>query len=381
MAKRRRLEAPSAAELDRIEEEFRRETSQPDGRRAAPIAQVARETAAALDFSDPSALAARGQDAEDAERLREAEAQGLLMLDIPLDQIQLDSMIRDRSVIDEDALRELRESILKNGMRMPIEVYQLANEAHGVNATGPAVQGEGGPQFGLMSGYRRLHVMKQLHGEMGQGFFDTIRAVLRRPATDADRFAAMVEENEVRQQLSHFERGRIAALSAQQGVFANTEAAVAALFPVASKAKRSKIRSFAMIFEELGDILKFPENLREKDGLRIASALRDGREVDLREALIPFQPATPSEEWLLLESALNGLEQSEARAARGGRPKAKPRTPGWSGQTRTLNNGIRLKKSEDAKGYVLHISGRTLPPDVLTEVVDRVAYLLEDPEQ
>jgi len=117
-----------------------------------------------------------------------------------------------------------------------------------------------------------LHVVKALHKEMGKGHFETIRAVLRTPATDADRFAAMVEENEVRQQLSHFERGRIAALSAQQGVFANTEAAVAALFPVASKAKRSKIRSFAMIFEELGDILEFPEALREKDGLRIASA-------------------------------------------------------------------------------------------------------------
>ncbi len=372
MAKRRRLEAPSAEDLNKIEEEFRRETSSPDTRRAAPIAQVARETAAALDFSDTSALAAQGQDAADAARLKEAEAKGLLLLDIPLGQIDLNSMIRDRSVLDASAMDELRDSVLKNGMRMPIEVYQLPNAADGAP--------EGDLRFGLLSGYRRLHVARQLHEQMGEGHFETIRAILRKPANDADRFAAMVEENEVRQQLSHFERGRIAALSAQQGIFANTEAAVAALFPVASKAKRSKIRSFAMIFEELGDVLSFPENLRETDGLRIAGALRDGQDAPLREALAQFKPDSAAAEWQMLEEVLNGLEASDTRPARGGRPKSRPNTPGWHGDTLTLNNGIKLRKGTDAKGYSIHISGRSLPPDTLESLVDRLAYLLEDPD-
>lgn len=370
MAKRRRLEAPSAEDLNKIEEEFRRETTSPDTRRAAPIAQVARETAAALDFSDTSHLAAQGRDAEDAARLREAEEKGLLLLDIPLDQIDLDSMIRDRSVLDTTAMAELRDSILKNGMRMPIEVYQLPNPADADT-----------PRFGLLSGYRRLHVAKDLNAQMGAGHFGTIRALLRQPASDADRFAAMVEENEVRQQLSHFERGRIAALSAQQGIFANTEAAVAALFPVASKAKRSKIRSFAMIFEELGDILEFPENLREKDGLRLAGALRDGQEDALRSALAAFKPASAEAEWQMLEDVLSGLEVSETRPARGGRPQKHANTPGWQGDTLTLNNGIRLRKGEDAKGYSIHISGRTIPAEMLDGLIDRLAYLLEDPDK
>lgn len=374
MAKRRRLEAPSAADIEKIEDEFRRETSQPDTRRAAPIAQVARETAAALDFSAPTDLAAQGRDAEDAARLREAEAAGLLMLDIPLDHIDLDSMIRDRSVMEADALRELRDSILKNGMRMPIEVYQLPNATHGDTSADT-------PRFGLLSGYRRLHVVKELRAYMGEGHFDTIRAVLRTPASDADRFAAMVEENEVRQQLSHFERGRVAALAAQQGIFANTEAAVAALFPVASKAKRSKIRSFAMIFEELGDVLEYPETLREKDGLRIASALRDGREDDLRDAMGGAKPANAAEEWHMLSGLLDGLEGSDNRAARGGRPKSRPTTPGWNGDTLTLNNGIKLRKSEDAKGYTVHISGGRVPPGALDEVISRIAFILEGPNK
>lgn len=106
-------------------------------------------------------------------------------------------------------------------------------------------------------------------------------------------FAAMIEENEIRSSLSHFERGRIAVIAAQQGAFANVEASVEALFQQASKAKRSKIRSFALIFEELGDMLAFPEALREKDGLRLATGLRDGAERALREALAAETPETP----------------------------------------------------------------------------------------
>lgn len=51
----------------------------------------------------------------------------------------------------------------------------------------------------------------------------------------------MVEENEVRANLSHYERGRIAVLAAEQGHFTHVEEAVARLSGAASKAKRSKI--------------------------------------------------------------------------------------------------------------------------------------------
>ena len=60
-------------------------------------------------------------------------------------------------------------------------------------------------------------------------------------------------------------------LVAGQGHFADVEEAVARLFGAASKAKRSKIRSFALVHEELGDMLAFPEELTEKGGLRLAA--------------------------------------------------------------------------------------------------------------
>lgn len=372
MAKRRRLEAPSAEDLGKIEDEFRRETPFSNSRRAAPIAQVARETAEAVEVVDPETRAERAQDASDAEELRNARDNGLILIDIPLSEVKADSMVRDRSVMDSVALDELTHSIRTNGMRLPIEVYEIAQDQ---KETGQ------GPRYGLLSGYRRLTVLRSLHAQMGDGHFETVRAIVRKPATDMDRFAAMVEENEIRQQLSHYERGRIAAIAADQGVFANTEAAVLAMFPAASKAKRSKIRSFAMIFEELGDILEFPENLREKDGLRIAGALRDGAEILLREALEAGRAEDPAAEWAIVCDALEGLEATVDRSARGGRPKAKPvKAPGWDGNTLRLSSGINIRKGSDANGYTIHLSGKGISPEMLDDLIERVKYLLEAPD-
>jgi len=370
MAKRRKLEAPSVADLDTFEEEFRRETLSPDTRRGAPIAQVAGETAAAMEFAVPDHLNPKARDAKDAQQLKDLEEKGLLLLEIPLSAIDSDSMIRDRSILDTEALDELKASVLKNGMRLPIEVYPLSGEAS---------DGQG-HRFGLLSGYRRLRVLRDLHAQMGGDLFSSARAILRKPATDRDRFSAMVEENEIRQQLSHYERGRIAAISAQHGVFENTEAAVATMFPAASKAKRSKIRSFAMIFEELGDSLSFPENLKEKDGLRIASALRDGRDEALREALAESNARTADDELVILNDMLDGFEASPGGKARGGRPRAKVKAPGWDGNTLRLSSGITLRKGSDAKGYSIHLNGPGLTSEVLEDVVNRISYLLEKPD-
>ncbi|MCF2906705.1 ParB N-terminal domain-containing protein [Octadecabacter sp. CECT 8868] len=372
MAKRRRLEAPSSADLDKLEEEFRRETPISDPLRAAPIAQVARETAQAIEVADPKERAERARDEADAVKYREIADKELILHDIPINEIDKDSMVRDRSVMDSVALQELHDSILKNGMRLPIEVYELPESSSRAGQ---------GARYGLLSGYRRLSVLRDLHAKMGEGHFETARAIVRTPAADADRFAAMVEENEIRQQLSHYERGRIAAIAADQGVFANTEAAVQAMFPTASKAKRSKIRSFAMIFEDLGDILDFPENLREKDGLRIAGALRDGAEQHLRKALETGRGRDAAAEWATLSDALDALEVPSERSARGGRPKAKKlNAPGWNGNTLLLSSGIKIKKGSDAKGYSIHLSGDGLSPDILEGVIERISYLLEKPD-
>lgn len=386
MARRRKITAPSAEDLASLEAGFQRDALTPPetslgasqgtpkgsvlgaplGAGMAPITQVAAQTAQAIDPRPAEVRAAQEADKKDAETLRTALSEGRLITPIALEQIADDAMIRDRTILVSEEMEELKSSIAISGLRLPIEVYNL-----------PHPQPDG-PQYGLLSGYRRLRAYRELLALSGAETYHTIPAIVRDPDAMGGAFAAMVAENEIRSNLSHFERGRIAAVAAQQGAFANTDAAVGHLFKVASKAKRSKIRSFAVIFEELGDVLEFPESLKEKEGLRLASALRNGGEPALRRALSAGVPATPDDEWAAILPILTEVEHAVvADPRRGGRPKAATKRPGWQGQTRVLSNGITLQRSQDNTGHVIRLEGPGVTPDLVEAAIERLAYLFE----
>ncbi|QUS37066.1 ParB/RepB/Spo0J family partition protein [Falsirhodobacter algicola] len=358
MAKRRKLEAPSSDDLERFEAEFRRETP-PRMPLAAPISQIAADSARAHDPRSAAERAEAARDRADAERFRNADMQGLILQDIPLDAIEADAIVRDRLVLDAEDMAELQQSIATQGMRLPIEVFRTEN-----------------PQkpYGLISGYRRLRAVQNLRAMRGQGGFDTIKAIIRDPDAMGGPFVAMVEENEVRAGLSHFERGRIAVIAAQQGAFPNVEAAVDALFASASRAKRSKVRSFALIFEELGDMLMFPDALREKEGLKLAAALRDGHEAALREALAQGVIDSPQDELMRLEEVLGDLGPAPVRPERGGRP---PRAAGkMRGRRAVLDTGIALTSVHDGKGWTIRLDGQRVDAELVEVAMRELERLL-----
>ena len=293
MAKRR-LDPPSADQLAQMDEEFRSETPTRPSRGTAPIAQVAGETAQLGAGEAPEAKMNR----LDAEKLRAAEEAGLIIQEVPLDQINTNDLVRDRTVMDQGEFDELLTAIQMNGLRLPVEVYK---------------GGEGG--YELISGYRRLMAFRNLHKRFPDAY-GTIKTIVRPPRDMATSFMAMVEENEIRANLSHYERGRIAVLAARQGAFPSTDDAVAKLFLAASKSKRSKVRSFAEVFACLGDVLKFPEDLTERRGLRIAAAIRLGAEDQLRDALEAGQGASVDAEWALIEPLIETLEAALKRRQR-----------------------------------------------------------------
>ena len=380
MAKRRKLEAPSPEDLNRIEDEFRRETSAETGpvatlgagRAMAPIAQIAADSAAHAETGDPARRAEQARNAADAERLRQARAEGLLIVEIPLAEIDADAMIRDRTVLDEDQMLELRQSIAASGLRLPVEVIELDAPR------------EDGVRYTLVSGYRRLMAVRGLRELTENPRYDSIRAIVR-PARGADAaFVSMVEENEVRAELSQFERGRIAVISAQQGAFVNVEDAVNRLFATASKAKRSKVRSFALIFEDLGDMLAFPEALSEKRGLQLAQALRGGAEPALREALAEAGASTPEAEWAAIEAVIATAETAPGQARRGGRPRTAARAgqgaTGWrNAETLRTSAGITIRRMRDDKGYLLRFEGPGLDPELMDSLMAEIRALLERP--
>lgn len=378
MAKRRKLEAPSTEDLSRIEDEFRRETAGPGAapapmtasRAVAPIAQIAADSAAHAEVADPALRAEQARNAADAKRLRQAREQGLLIAELPLEQIDGEAMIRDRTVLDEEQMAELCQSIAASGLRLPIEVIELETS------------GDDQVRYALVSGYRRLMAVRTLLAQTENPKFETIRSIVR-PGRGADAaFVSMVEENEIRAELSQFERGRIAVISAQQGAFVNVEDAVNRLFATASKAKRSKVRSFALIFEELGDMLVFPEALSEKRGLKLAQALRGGVETGLREALANADPETPEAEWQAIEQVIDAAAPAPRDKARGGRPRSErsPRqgNPGWQdAEGVQTSTGITIRQMRDGGGVLFRLEGGGLDQDRIEALTTEIRTFLE----
>ncbi|SMR84091.1 chromosome partitioning protein, ParB family [Aliiroseovarius halocynthiae] len=363
MAKRRKLVAPSADDLNRIEEEFRSETLRKSA--MAPIAQVAAEAAQQAEVLPAEARSAIAKDKADAEQLRDAQDKGLVMVEVPLDQIDSEDMVRDRIAVDEAEMEELRASIRANGLRLPVELYELSNP-------------QGDLVYGIISGYRRVLAMRGLFGATGDAKFSNVKALVKLPETLPDAFVAMVEENEVRADLSHFERGRIAVISAQNGIFETVEAAVDQLFATASKAKRSKVRSFAMVFEALGDMLSFPEKLTERQGLRLASALRAGAESDIRNLLAEGQGVDARSEWDLLESVIESYEAEPRDTSRGGRPKTAPGKR-ESGPAVRTSTGFVLRREHDGQGYLIRLEGRKADAEMVDALIREMEHWLEKP--
>ncbi|WP_424971744.1 ParB/RepB/Spo0J family partition protein [Dinoroseobacter sp. S76] len=362
MAKRRRLETPSSEDLTKIDAEFRRETP---SRPAAPIAQVAADAAALAPTLDPATRAEAARDKTDAERMRAAEAEGLLIREVPLEEIDADAMVRDRMALSEEDLLELRLSIAEHGLRLPIEVFELSEPSEG-------------RRYGLLSGYRRLMAYRYLDQLNKSDRYARIKALVRPRQTIDVAYTAMVEENEIRASLSHYERGRIAVIAANQGAFTNVEAAVEKLFSSASKAKRSKVRSFALVFEELGDMLAFPEALTERRGLQLATALRGGAEQRFRIVLEEGKPTSPEEEWTLLELVVTEADEMPRKPKRMGRPKMSVPPAGWHGRDMLqTSTGVTIRRETDGRGYLLRLEGKTLTSDAMETIMLQIRNLLE----
>lgn len=352
MAKRRRLNAPTAEELAKISEGFaaKQEIKRPSalGVNVPPIARVAGEAAALS-----------GAEAADARRYQAAKEAGLLAQKIPLSQIETEHLSRDRMQVNEVEMAELKHSILAHGLRMPIEVLSLEGD-------------NDSSRYGLISGWRRVAALRALAKETGREEFASIPALIRVPKEASDAYISMVEENEIRTDLSHFERGRIAVISAKQGAFASVEEAVNALFAAGSKAKRSKIRSFALIFEALGDLLNFPTRLSERAGLRLAVALKEGQVPVLRAALADASGVSFEDEWRALEEVLKDYEAlSKKTKAERRAPK-----PDCHGEIE-LAKGIKIEKI-NGEGYIdIRFTGRHVDNELVDTVMREVQRLLE----
>lgn len=309
----------------------------PFSRAPAPIAQVAGDTAVVAALREVS------------DELQAARTEGRLVQRLPLAAVEVDHLVRDRIAHDADEMESLIASLRARGQQMPIEVVDL-----------------GGGRYGLISGWRRLMALSALHAETGDPRFATVQALLRRPDDAAQAYLAMVEENEIRVGLGHYERARIAARAAEEGVYPDLKKALQHLYQSASRAKRSKIGSFVTIYQHLDGTLRFPAALPERLGLALAQALEadDTLAPRMKQALAAARPKTAAEEQALLARMLNpqapAAKQDQARPA----------------DAEELAAGIWLQAANGPRGPRYTLSG----PKVDAGFRDRLAAWLRAPE-
>lgn len=250
MAKRKRL-TPTSAPLSAPNGPLETKAMFPMGLAPSPAPRAAPPIAVeAARASSEAALQ------EMAEVLHDAREEGRLVISLGLDSIVADHLVRDRIALDPEELDVLQASIAARGQQVPIEVTRLPDD-----------------RYGLISGLRRLTVLRRLHEQTPDGGFGKVQALLRTPEDTAEAYLAMIEENEIRAGLSYYERARITLHAVEQGAFTDSKQALLRLYAAASRSKRSKIRSFLLIVEALDDVLRHPGQIGERMGLKLAKAL------------------------------------------------------------------------------------------------------------
>ena len=313
MAKRKRLTAPQGDYLTAA-------TAMRGPVGPAPIAAVAGEAASAAALAE---LAAAMQAARDEGRMIEV---------LPLEAVDTAHLVRDRMALDEDEMAALMSSLSARGQQTPIEVVKL---------------GQG--RYGLISGWRRLTALSRLHAATGDERFATVRALVVAPGSAEAAYVAMVEENEIRVNLSHYERARIAFRAQAEGVFPTIRAALKGLYAAAPRAKRSKIGSFVALVEAFDDVLRYPTAISEKLGLALVKALEAeaGFGDHLRAALAEAAPASAEAELAVLTAALSGALSGPS--APGSKPGAKAPAKSKPDLTRyDITSGLALRHWPEA---------------------------------
>jgi ParB family chromosome partitioning protein len=282
--------------------------------------------------------------------LHASHAQETAMTDtihpIPLDQIDAHALPRDRLDLDDTALAELTHSIAQTGLRQPIEVFERA-----------------GGTYGLLSGYRRLTA----HARLDRA---TIPAFIRQPRDIPDALAQMIAENEIRAEISPWEKGRIVTRAIDQGLFDTLDEALPALYPALDRHRRARLRAIAEVVEYFGDtLLSEPTRFSQTQLTRLAAALRAGLGEVIETALGQHSDRSPAAQWRLI---LPILEEHE-HDARHGAPRYKKGRPRYYVRPQ---KSLVVRRERYKDGWLLRFTGRDATGPLMEDILDYVEDLL-----
>ncbi|MGC3940252.1 ParB/RepB/Spo0J family partition protein [Roseobacter sp. EG26] len=282
--------------------------NEPPARRG-PMAAAISENAEALGVRQTTEAEIRAENDRLAHEYVALKKNGQIVGLVPLDEIQMTKLVRDRSADRDADLEELKASILAVGLSNPIHVEEVS----------------GG--YELIQGFRRLSAYRELAKQTGDARFKSIPATLQAKGAQLDHlYRRMVDENLVRRDISFAE---MAQLAMSYGVRSgqSVAAAIEALYASAGRQKRSYIRHFAHLLKVLGDNLKFPEVIPRATGLSLVKLLEENpRFAGQVRAVLNSQPSRDAAlELSLLRSAVTG-GQKKPKTTKPGSSRASAKT-------------------------------------------------------
>lgn len=209
---------------------------------------------------------------------------------LPLSAIDPTCLPRDRLRLEPEALAQLQRSILAEGLRQPVEVFELGNPQ-------PPIL------YGLISGLRRFTAVQTL-AEALPDRFSTIPAFVRDPASIPQALAAMVTENEIRAEITPWEKAALVLATVDDGHFDTPDAALEGLFPYLTRQNRTRLRAVVQVVQELEGLLTDGPSYSLRQLLRISTALKAGFGDVIETALREHHDRAAPAQWELLQNIL-----------------------------------------------------------------------------
>ncbi|MEX3017138.1 ParB/RepB/Spo0J family partition protein [Gymnodinialimonas hymeniacidonis] len=264
---------------------------------------------------------------------------------IPLDQIDANALPRDRTALDPTALADLELSIAAHGLRMPVEVCRARDNV--------------GPPYALISGFRRLTA----HRNLG---LTEISAFLRTPADATAAMASMIEENEIRADITPWERAKICLTAIDAGLFDTLDQAIPRLFPTYDRNRTARLRATTEVVQHFGDhALTDPRGLSQRQLTRLATNLRGGMGDTMLIALQESSDTSPAIQWSLLTAIMDDAE-AEAKAPRLQYKKGRPR------HHVRVQDDLTVRRERTKDGWTLRFTGKTACGPLMEDIMDYV---------
>lgn len=231
----------------------------PEPQRRGPMATAITEASDAIRERAEVEAAIRVENDALAHEFVRLKKLGLVTEMIPVDEVLVTKLVRDRSRRLDPDVEDLLASLSAVGLSNPIRVEKLA-----------------GGGYELVEGWRRLTAFRTLLEQTGEDRWARIPASFVPQGESLDGlYRRMVDENLVRKDISWAEMARLARAYAEDevGGSGDLDQAVNALFASTNPQKRSYIRRFAFLLGRLEKHLEHPEAIPRALGLSLARRL------------------------------------------------------------------------------------------------------------